>query len=118
MINYQSEKPPPPFIMIDKGIDDELSPDAYYLLIKLMKLAPNESNSNTNLKEKTNFSKRKFDRAKTELIDKNYLDTKQLYSNVYAFYIGKQRVQEYRIKHKKSDNRHVKSQIKKIKESL
>lgn len=118
MLNYQSQNPSKNFIMIDKGIDDELSPDAYYLLIKLMKLAPNESNSNSALKAKTKFSKRRFDKAKAELIDKNYLDTKQLYNNKYAYYIGKQRVMEYRAKYKRSDNRHVKNQIKKIEESI
>ena len=117
MINYQSPRERP-FIMIGKGVDDELSPDAYFLLIKLMKLAPNESNSNANLREKTQFSKRRFDRAKAELIDKNYLETRQLYGNIYAFYIGKQRVMEYRTKHKKSDNRHERNQLEKIKNSL
>ena len=100
--------------MIDKGIDNELSPDAYYLLIKLMKLAPNESNSNTALKAKTKLSKRKFDRAKAELILKGYLDTKQLFDNRYAFYIGKQSVEEYKTRYKKSNNRHEQNQIIKI----
>jgi len=118
MINYQSSNPSTNFLMIDKRIDSELSPDAYYLLIKLMKLAPNESNSNEKLREKTSFSKRKFDRAKAELIDKNYLETKQLYGNYYAFYIGTESVQLYRKKYKKSDNRHTKNQIKKIMESI
>ncbi len=104
--------------MIDKGIDNELSPEAYYLYIKLMKLAPNESNSNISLRNKTNFSKRRFDKAKAELIEKNYLETKQLYGNVYAFYIGRQKVQDYKTKHKKSDNRHVKNQLKRIQKSL
>jgi len=117
MINYQSQASKP-FIMIDKGIDEDLSADAYYLFVKLIKLAPNESNSNTHLRDMTKFSKRRFDRAKAELIDKNYLETKQLYGNFYAFYIGKDAVMIYRTKHKKSDNRHVRNQMKKIKESL
>ena len=104
--------------MIGKGVDEDLSADAYYLFIKLIKLMPNESNSNSKLRETTGFSKRRFDRAKAELIDKNYLETKQLYANFYAFYIGKESVQNYKTKYKKSDNRHVKNQIKKIKESL
>ena len=118
MLNYQSQKPSSPFIMIGKGVDNELSADAYYLLIKLMKLAPNESNSNDNLRKITQFSKRRFDRAKSELIDKNYLETKQLYGNFYAFYIGKDAVENYRARYKTSDNRHVKHQIKRIKQSL
>ena len=118
MLNYQSQKPSSPFIMIGKGVDNELSADAYYLLIKMMKLAPNENNSNNSLRTITKFSKRRFDRAKAELIDKNYLETKQLYSNYYAFYIGKDAVENYRARYKKSDNRHVRNQIKKVMESL
>ncbi len=111
MINYQSKKPSSPFIMIGKGVDNELSADAYYLLIKLMKLAPNESNANANLREITKFSKRRFDRAKAELLDKNYLETKQLYGNLYAFYIGKDAVENYKAIYKTSDNRHVSTAI-------
>lgn len=118
MINYQSPNPQKNFIMLDKGIDDELSPDAFFLLIKLMKLAPNEDNSNDKLQEKTNFSKRKFDSAKAELVKKSYLETKQLYGNRYAFYIGKERVMEYKSRYKTSYNRHEQHQIKKIKQSL
>ena len=87
------------------------------LLIKLIKIAPNEENSNEHLKQKTKFSKRRFDRAKGELIDKGYLDTRQLRGNYYAFYIGKQSVEKYK-SYKKSDNRHTKNQIEKIKKSL
>jgi len=118
MLNYQSHNPSRNFLMIDKEIDNDLSPDAYYLLIKLMKLASKENNSNNYLKKKTGFSKRRFDRAKAELIDKNYLDTKQVYGNRYLFYIGKQSVQEYRAKYKKSENRHVRNELKKIEQSL
>jgi len=100
--------------MIDKGIDDDLSPDAYYLLIKYMKLSPNENNSNRALKQKTGFSKRKFDRAKKELVMKGYLDTKQLYDNVYALYIGKESARNYKKKLKKSDNRYEKNQLKRM----
>lgn len=118
MLNYQSPNPSRNFLMIDKEVDNELTPDAYYLLVKLIKLAPNEDNSNNNLRKKTNFSKRKFDRAKIELINKNYLDTKQLYDNKYAFFIGKERVSEYKKNNKRSDNRHDKNYIKRIEESL
>lgn len=118
MINYQSSKPSKNFIMIDKDIDDELSPDACYLLLKLIKLASNESNSSLSLRAKTKFSKRRFDSAKAELIEKGYLETKQLYSNIYAFYIGKESVQRYKVLHKKSENRHEKNQIRKIQKSL
>lgn len=118
MINYQSINPSKYFIMIDKGIDDELSPDAYYLLIKLMKLAPKEDNNNLALREKTNFSKRRFDSAKAELVLKGYLETKQLYYNIYALYIGKQSVQQYKTVHKKSNNRHEQNKIKEIQKSL
>ena len=118
MRNYQSKNPSKNFIMLDKSIDDELSVDAYYLLIKLMKLAPNECNNNDKLKIKTKFSKRKFDKAKKELVNKGYLDTKQLYNNIYAFYIGKQVVKDYKKRFKKRENRHGQNQIKQVKESL
>ncbi len=115
MKNYQSPNPSKNFIMVDKGFDDDLSPDAYYLLIKFMKLAPNENNSNEDLKKKTSFSKRKFDRAKKELVTKGYLDTKQLYGNHYALYIGKESARDYKKRLKKSDNRYEQNEIRKIK---
>lgn len=104
--------------MIDKGIDDELSPDAYFLLVKLMKLAPKENNSNAYLKQKTGFGKTRFDKAKAELVEKGYLDTKQLYANKYAMYIGKESVRKYKALHKTSENRHVQNEIRKIKQNL
>ena len=114
MINYKSNNPTKNFLMIDKTIDENLSDGAYFLLIKLMKLAPNESNSNDSLKKKTGFGKRKFDRVKAELISKGYLDTKQLFDNKYAFYIGKQSVSIYKRGYKKTaTNRHEKNQLKK-----
>ncbi|WP_415406916.1 helix-turn-helix domain-containing protein [Sulfurovum sp. CS9] len=116
MKNYQSQNPSKNFVMVDKGIDDDLTPDAYYLLIKLMKLAPNENNSNDALKKKTGFSKRRFDRAKKALVIKGYLDTKQLYGNHYAIYIGKESVKDYKKRLKKSDNRYEQNEIRKIKE--
>ncbi|SFV55660.1 hypothetical protein MNB_SV-3-131 [hydrothermal vent metagenome] len=115
MINYQSQNPKTKFIMVDRGIDDELSPDAYYLLIKYMKLAPNEDNSNDALKKKTDFSKWIFDRAKKELVTKGYLDTRQLHGNVYALYIGKESVQKYKKTSKKSNNRYEQKELQKIK---
>lgn len=118
MKNYQSQNPNKNFVMVDKGIDDELSPDAYYLLIKLMKLTPNENNSNEYLKMKTCFSKRRFDRAKKELVIKCYLETKQLYDNHYAFYIGKDAVRDYKKRLKKHYNRHEQNEIRKIKKSI
>lgn len=114
MINYQSHNPTKNFIMIDKEIDIDLSADAFYLLIKLMKLAPNESNSTIELREKTKFSKRRFERVKAELISKEYLETKQLFGNVYAFYIGKQIVQIYKNKYKRKNSRYDQNQIKKV----
>ena len=115
MINYQSPKPSTKFIMINNGIDDDLSADAFFLLVKFMKLSPNEDNSNNALKKKTKFSKRRFDRAKKELVNKGYLDTKQLYGNVYAIYIGKESVKKYKRRLQKSVNRHEYNEILKIK---
>jgi ribosomal protein S25 len=100
--------------MVDKRIDDDLSPDAYYLLIKLMKLAPNEHNNNDALKKKTGFSKRKFDRAKKELVTKGYLDVKQLHGNYYALYIGQESASNYKQKFKKSNNRYEHNELRKI----
>lgn len=117
MLNYQSPASKP-FLMIPKEIDNDLSPEAFFLLVKLMKLDSNEDNSNDALRKKTNFSKRVFTKAKAELIEEGYLDTKQLYGNYYALYIGKQSVLNYRRKFKKSDNRHDKNQINKIEKSL
>jgi len=104
--------------MWDKEVDNILSADACYLLIKLMKLAPNENNSNDALKKKTGFSKRKFDKAKKELVSKGFLDTKQLYGNVYALYIGKDSVIAYKKRFKKGDNRHEQHKMSKLKNSL
>lgn len=115
MKNYQSPNPSKNFLMLDKGFDDNLSPDAYFLLIKYMKLAPNENNSNDALKKKTGFSKRRFDRAKKELVTKGYLETKQLYGNHYALYIGKNSVIDYRKRLKKSDNRYEKNELRNMK---
>ncbi len=117
MINYQSQNPVKNFIMLDKGIDDELSCDAYFLLIKLMKLAPNECNNNECLMKKTELSRRRFERAKKELVNKKFLDTKQLWGNVYAFYIGKESVKRYKY-YKKSDNRYEQSEIKQLQATL
>jgi len=117
MINYQSTRPSTNFLMIDKNIDDALTPDANYLFIKLMKLAPKEDNSNENLKKKTGFSKRRFDRAKKELVTKGFLDTKQLYANYYAFYIGQESVKRYRKSLKSSSyNRYEQNVMRKINE--
>lgn len=116
MINYQSQNPANNFMMVDRGIDDDLSPDAYYLLIKLMKLAPKEDNSNASLKKKTGFGKTRFDKAKAELIQKGYLDTKQLFGNKYALYIDKQSVKQYKKMYKKSENIYEQNQINKARQ--
>lgn len=118
MINYQSQNPSKNFIMVDRGIDDDLSADAYYLLIKLMKLLPKEDNSNTALKKKTGFGKTRFDNAKAELVKKGYLETKQLFGNKYAIYVGKQSVQQYKKMYKKSENRHEQNQLNKVKKNI
>jgi len=103
--------------MIDKGIDDVLSCDAYFLLIKLMKLAPNECNSNKCLMDKTGLSRRRFESAKKELVETGYLETQQLWDNRYAFYIGKESVKKYRHR-KKGNNRHEQCKLKKLKNDI
>jgi len=117
MINYQSSNPSRNFLMIDKRIDDVLSSDAYFLLVKLMKLAPKECNSNKCLMDKTGLRRRRFESAKKELVDKSFLDTKQLWGNRYAFFIGQESVRQYK-KHKKTLNRHEQTEIKKFKAEL
>jgi hypothetical protein len=118
MINYQSANPSKEFLMVDKSIDENLSETAYYLLIKFMKLAPNERNDNTYLMKKTGFGKRKFDKAKKELVNKGYLDTKQLFDNKYALYIGKSSVSLYKRRNKQSaNNRHEQNYLRKVAES-
>jgi len=101
--------------MIGKEVDNELGANAYYLYVKLINLEPNEDNSNVKLKQKTGFGERKFLKAKNELIEKGYLDTRQVYSNKYVMYIGKQAVKRYRSSRFKKYNRHELNQIKKVK---
>lgn len=64
---------------------------------------------------KTGLSRRRFESAKKELVEQGYLDTKQLWGNIYAFYIGKESVKKYRY-HKKAHNRYEKNVINKLKE--
>lgn len=103
--------------MIDKKIDDVLSADAYFLLIKLMKLAPQESNSNKCLMIKTGLSRRRFESAKKELVETGYLETQQLWDNRYALYIGRESVKKYKY-HKKGNNRHEQSELRKLKDDV
>jgi len=110
MINYQSSNPSKNFLMIDKKIDDVLSADAYFLLIKLMKLAPKECNSNKCLMKKTGLSRRRFESAKKELVNEGYLDTQQLWDNRYAFYIGQESVKKYKSR-KKNLNRYEQKKV-------
>jgi hypothetical protein len=115
MINYQSSNPSKNFLMIDKRIDDILSSDAYFLLVKLMKLAPKECNSNKCLMEKTGLSRRRFEAAKKELVETGYLETQQLWDNRYALYIGIESVKNYRHR-KKGNNRHEQSELRKLRD--
>lgn len=114
MINYQSSKPSAPFIMIDRKIDDVLSCDAYFLFIKLIKLAENECNSNKCLMKKTGLSRRRFEAAKKELVGTGYLETQQLWGNRYALYIGRESVKKYKYR-KKGNNRYEQSELRKLK---
>jgi hypothetical protein len=116
-LNYQSSNPSNNFLMIDKKIDDVLSSDAYFLLVKLMKLAPKESNSNKYLMEKTGLSRRKFESAKKELVKVGYLETQQLWGNRYALYIGSESVKRYKYR-KKGNNRHEQSELRKLKDDV
>lgn len=118
MINYQSPEPVNNWIKLEKCLVDDLSESSFKLLIKLMMLKANENNSNQNLMKITGFGERKFLNAKNELIDKGYLDTRQVYGNKYVMYIGKERVKHYRNSKHKKENRHTLNQIKKVKDTL
>ena len=115
MLNYQSPRPTRGFYQVPNITDDDLGPDAFYLYIKLRKLNSNEDNSMRALEEITGLSKWKLKKAKAELMDKCYLDVKQLFDNKYAFYIGKERVEQYKLSYKKSYSRREKNQIKDLK---
>jgi len=117
MLNYQSSKPAAPFLMVDSKIDDVLSCDAYFLLIKLMKLAPKECNSNKCLMDKTGLSRRRFEAAKKELVEIGYLETQQLWDNRYAFYIGQESVKKYKHR-KKGNNRYEQNELRKHKNDV
>jgi len=114
MINYQSKNPSNNFIMLENDANKELSANALFLYLHYRQLQSNEDNSNKALMKLTTFKKTKFDAAKAELVKKGYLDTKQLYDNRYALYIGKTSVAQYKNAYKSSDNRHVQHELKKL----
>lgn len=119
MLNYKPPGSTSLFLKLEIEAINELDPEALYLYVMLRRLGPMESNDNKSLMTKTGLTEWKFKQAKNELIDKGFLDTKQLYDNRYAFYISKEIVTVYRNSYKKSYNRHEKNQLKKInKESL
>ena len=117
MINYQSNNPSKKFLMLENSAHEELSPNALYLYICYRQLQGNENNSNANLKIKSRMKKTRFEAAKAELFDKGYLDSKQLHGNKYALYIGKEAVKQYKYTHKKSENRHVLQELRKLRGS-
>jgi len=112
MLNYQSEYPSRDFLKLENEAIVELSPNALVMYINLRKLQSNEENSIEKLILKAKLTKNGLKEAKKELISKGYLETKQLYDNKYAYYIGKTSVNKYKIYFKKSENRIVKYQIK------
>jgi len=111
LINYKPSGSTSLFLKLENEAINELGPDAMYLYVKLRKLGPMEPNDNKYLMDKTGLSEWKFKKAKNELIDKGFLDTKQLYGNIYALYIGKDNVNNYRNSAKKSYNRHEKNKL-------
>jgi len=100
--------------MLEKDAIKELSPNGMLLYLSCRQLQPNEDNSNKALMKLTSFKKTKFNAAKAELVKKGYLDTKQLYDNKYALYIGKISVEQYKNSYKSSENRHVQYELKKL----
>lgn len=117
MINYQSTNPSNNFIMLEKDVLIALSPNALFLFLHYRKLQSNEDNSNKNMMKRTSLKKTRFDAAKAELVRKGYLDTKQLFNNKYALYIGKESVKRYQQNYKSSENRHVQHELKQIKDN-
>ena len=117
MINYQSRNPSKNFLMLENEAIEDLSPNAMFLYLHYRNLQSNQDNSNKTLMKLTSFKKTKFDAAKSELVSKGYLDTKQLFNNKYALYIGKESVQRYARSYKSSENRHVKHELKQLENS-
>jgi len=95
-LNYQSSKPPNNFTMIENEALFGLTPNAYFLYAILKNLDSDATNSNAVLMKRTNLNKHAYIKAKTELINKGWLATKQLYGNRYAFYIGKEAIKKYK----------------------
>jgi len=96
MINYQSRNPPNDFTMLENEALFSLSADAYYLYAILRNLDKDADNSTKVLVRRTNLNKNAFQQAKNELINKGWLETKKLYANVFAFYIGKEVIKKYK----------------------
>jgi len=112
MLNYQAQFAEREFLKAELEAIKELSVLGLGFFLKIRTLTPNEDNSNEALMLKTGLSEHYLKKVKAELIDKGYLDIKQLFDNRYAFYIGKEKVKEYKVQFKNSENRRVQSQLK------
>lgn len=105
-LNYQSDFPSSDFMKLENGIENILEPEALKLYIVMRKLTPFENNSNDALMKKSNLSQRKFIKAKNELLDKGFIETRQVSANKYLYFIGKERVEKYRASKLYKPNRH------------
>lgn len=108
-LNYQSDFPSSDFMKLENGIENVLEPEALKLYIVMRKLTPFENNSNDALMKKSNLSQRKFIKAKNELLDKGFIETRQVKGNRYLYFIGKERVEKYRASKLFKPNRHDKN---------
>lgn len=105
-LNYQSKNPANNFTMLENEALFELTPNEYYIYAILRNLHPDASNSNDVLIARTGMNKNAFVQAKTGLQKKDWLAVKQLYGNIYAFYIGKEAIAKYKyIKKKRDENK-------------
>lgn len=118
MLNYTPNEPTNLFVKMEREAIEELTANAFFLYAHLRRLSPNEDNSRLSLRKKTCLSEDKFRKAKNELLDRGFLDTKQVYGNKYVFYVSKEIVQRYKASRSKKYNRHELSQLKQVTKDL
>ena len=101
-LNYQSKNPANNFTMLENEALLELTPNEYYVYAILKNLHPDASNSNDVLIARTGMKAYAYVTAKGGLQKKGWLLVKQLYGNMYAFYIGKEAIVKYKYIEKKN----------------
>jgi len=111
-LNYQSKNPANNFTMLENEALFELTPNEYYLYAILRNMHPDASNSEEVLVARTGMKPYAYVTAKGGLQKKGWLEVKQLYANMYAFYIGKEAVAKYKYIKKKSDENKAKKKCR------